>query len=40
MLKERLIALGIPTAMRESTVMLIEQRSKELNLGDDPDATA
>ena len=40
MLKERLIALGIPTELRNSTVQLIEQRSKELNLGEDPDAKA
>lgn len=40
MLKERLIALGIPTELRNSTVQLIERRSKELNLGEDPETKA
>ncbi|MCR9160578.1 MAG: RNA polymerase sigma factor [Nannocystaceae bacterium] len=40
MLKDRLIALGIPAELRNSTVELIEQRSKELNLGDDPETKA
>ncbi len=32
MLKDKLIALGIPAALRDSTVEMIEKRSKELNL--------